>query len=107
MSLEARRTQINSLIQSAGATFFAVEFFKKDGSLRTMQIQLPAAKNHIVGDAASDSSKQAVATRKANNENLINVWDVASQGFRSVNLDSLIAVTVRGTRFDVSLPISV
>jgi hypothetical protein len=103
--IEARRENILSIIKSAGATFLAVEFFKKDGTARTMQVQLPAIQKHLVGDAASDSAKQGVDTRKANHPELLPVFDVAKGAIRSINLDTLFAVTVRGTRFDVGLPL--
>lgn len=97
----ARRNAINALIDSAGATFLAIEFKKLDGELRTIQVQLPKAKFEVVGEAASESRQQAVATRKANNPHLRNLWDVAKAAFRSVNLDTVLAVTVRGTRYEV------
>lgn len=104
--IEARRENIKKLIASAGATFLAVEFIKVDGTERTMQIQLPAIASRLVGDAASDSAKQAVATRKVNHPNLFPVFDVAKKAIRSLNLDTVFAVTVRGSRFDVGLPAS-
>lgn len=97
----ARREQINALIDSAGSTFLAIEAFKEDGSLRTFQVQLPVAKKHIVAEYQSDSREQAVVTRKANNPHLRNLFDVARKGFRSINLDAVNAVTVRGVRFDI------
>jgi hypothetical protein len=97
----ARRDQINALIDSAGSTFLAIEFVKADSTVRTIQVQLPVAKKHIVAEYESDAREQAVATRKANNPNLRNLFDVARKGFRSVNLDTVLAVTVRGTRFDI------
>ena len=100
----ARRALIQQVIKSAGSTIFAVEFFKKDGTRRTMQIQLPAITKHLVGDAASASAKQAVATRKENHPELFAVFDIASQGIRSINLDTVVAVTLRGFRSEWSLP---
>ena len=99
--IEARRANINRLLDSAGSTFIGVEFVKRDGSLRTMQVQLAAGRDLLVGDAASDSAKQAVATRKENNPNLRNVFDVAKKAWRSINLDTVFGLTVKGTRFDV------
>jgi hypothetical protein len=99
--IEARRAAINTLIDSAGSTFLAVEFFKVDGTLRTMQVQTHAGRALLAGESASESAKQAVETRRANNPHLRNVFDVAKRAWRSINLDSLIAVTVRGTRFEL------
>jgi len=99
--IAARRANINRLIESAGATFLAVEFVKKDQTVRTMQVQLFAGRDDLAGDTASESRQQAVVTRKENNPNLRNVWDIAKKAWRSINLDSVLSVTVRGTRFEV------
>jgi hypothetical protein len=40
--------------------------------------------------------------RKERHPNLWPVWDVAKQAFRSIKLDTVLAVTVGGTRFDVT-----
>lgn len=97
----ARRDQINGLIDSAGSTFLAIEFIKDDGTLRTIQVQLPVAKFKVVGDEAAEHRQRAVATRKVNNPHLRNLWDVSRKGFRSVNLDRVLSVTVRGTQFKI------
>ncbi len=52
----ARYVQIRSLVESAGSRFMSIEFIKKDGTLRRMQIHPMALKNHIKGDAASESA---------------------------------------------------
>lgn len=99
----ARYAALDALIASAGSTIFAVEFFKKDGTKRTMQVQLPAIKKLLVGEAASDSAKQAIATNKANNPHLRAVYDIAINAIRSINLDTVVAVTVRGTRHEFAV----
>jgi len=97
--IEARRDNVKSLIESAGSTFIGVDFIKADGTFRTMNVQTHAGKSLLAGDAASDSAKQAVETRKRNNPNLINVFDVANSAWRSINLDTVQRVTIRGTTF--------
>lgn len=99
--LTARRERVRKLIESAKGRFAAVDFIKKDGTLRTMQVQPAALKFHVAGDDASDAAKKATATRKANNPNLMPVWDVASQGVRSINLDTVLGVTLDGIRYDL------
>jgi hypothetical protein len=104
VNLDARREAIKSLIASAGSTIFAVTFFKKDGSKRVMQVQLPAIKKVLVGDAASEGAKAGVAKRKANFPNLCPVFDIANQGVRSIDLDTVVAVNLRGFQTEWSLP---
>lgn len=103
-NVEARRAAIQSIIASAGSTIFAVTFFKKDGSRRVIQVQLPAIKKLLVGEAASDSAKQGVATRKITNPNLFPVFDIAAQGVRQINLDTVVGVNLRGFETTWSLP---
>lgn len=97
----ARRDNIKRLFDSAGSTIFAVEFIKKDGEKRTMNVQTPAIQKHLVGGAASDSAKRAVETRKERHPHLLAVFDIAAQAIRSINLDTVLSVTVRKTRFEV------
>lgn len=87
---------MKALINSTGGRFCSAVFVKKDGTLRTMQVQPAALKFHVKGDDASDSAKQAVATRAARHPNLFNVWDVAKKAPRSINLDTVERITVDG-----------
>lgn len=99
-ALDARREKIKALINQAGGRFAAVDFVKKDGTLRTMQVQPAAGKYHVVGDAASESAQRATETRKANNPHLFPIWDVSKQAFRSINLDTVLGVTVNNVRYE-------
>ena len=99
--IEARRANIRSLIESAGSTFIGVEFVKKDNSIRNMNVQTHAGRALLVGENACDSAKQAVETRKANHPNLFNVYDVVAKAWRSINLDTVFGLTVKGVRYDV------
>jgi hypothetical protein len=99
-ALQVRRDKIKALINKAGGRFASVDFIKKDGTLRTMQVQPAAGKFHVVGDAASDSAKQGVETNKANNPHLFPIWDVSKQAFRSINLDTVLGVTVNNVRYE-------
>jgi hypothetical protein len=97
--IETRRAAIRTLIDSAGSTILSVEFTKVDGSTRVMQCQTHAGKSLLAGDAASASAKQGVETRKANNPHLRAVYDIGKRAWRSMNLDSMFALTVRGVRY--------
>ncbi|XAI95955.1 hypothetical protein [Microcystis phage Mwe-JY26] len=99
--IEKRRALIRSLIESAGGQFASVTFTKKDGTVRVMNVQPAAGKFHVVGEAASDSAKQAVETRKQAHPELLAIWDVAKQAFRSINLDTVTRVAVAGTVFEI------
>lgn len=99
---EAKYHQIRALIKSAGSRFLTVEFFKVDGSFRKMQVQPMALKNRVKGAAASEQAQRAAATRSANNPNLLNVWDVQKRAPRSINMDTLVAITLDGVRYDLS-----
>lgn len=94
--MSGTREEKIALIKSAGSRFMSVSFIKKDGTDRLMQIQPAAIKNHLVGDAASDSAKKATATRKANHPNLYPVYDVGKRAIRSVNLDTIHTIVVGG-----------
>jgi hypothetical protein len=97
MNINARRDMVRNLIDSAGSTFVGVEYVSKSGNNRVMNVQTHAGKSLLKGDAASNSAKRGVVTRAINNPNLMNVYDVANNGWRSINLDTVTKVTVRGS----------
>ena len=89
------------LVLSAKGQFCSVTFIKKDGSERLMNIQPAVIKAHIKDpDEVSEIDKQRTATRKANNPNLLPVWDVQKQAIRSVNLDTVTQIKVGGVVYD-------
>jgi hypothetical protein len=103
-NITARRKLILAVMDSADNTIFTVEFYKRDGSLRKMQVQRGGIEKLLVGDDASDAAKQAVATRKRNHPELVAVYDLRSKSIRSINLDTVISITLRGIRTEWSLP---
>jgi len=100
--MNTRQKNIRDLINSARGRFASVEFVKKDGTVRVLQVQPAAAKFHVKGDKASAAAQQATKTRKENNPNHLAVWDVVDQCFKTVDLDTVFAVTVDKTRYSVS-----
>ncbi|MDA8746645.1 hypothetical protein N9M66_00355 [Litoreibacter sp.] len=84
------------LIESAKGRFCSVTFIKADGSERTMKVQPSALKFHVKGEAASEASKKAVATRKSRHPHLLPVWDVEAQAVRSVNLATIQTIALDG-----------
>jgi len=92
---DTKRAQIKGFIAESGSKFMTIEFIKKDGSTRVMNFNPQSAKKHLV-ENPSDSAKQATETRKRNNPNLVNIWEMNNQDettkFRSVNLDTVTRV---------------
>lgn len=88
-SVDQKRNFIKNLLKEAGSRFITVEFSKKDGTNRVMNIQQAALKFNVLGESASETGKKAVATRKRNNPNLLAVWDNTKQAIRSINLDTV------------------
>ena len=99
-ALVARRETIRQFMDESGSRFLSVDFVKKDGTLRNMNCQLAAGRALLAGDAASDSAKQAVETRKANNPNLRNVYSVTDKAWRSINLDTVLRISRNGQIVD-------
>lgn len=96
MDIEEKRQKIRNLIHRANNHFCTVHFIKKDGTERVMSVQFAATKNHVLGEAASESARRAVETRKINHPNLMNVYCVDTQSIRSINLDTVYRVTLFG-----------
>lgn len=67
--------QVKAILEANGSKLASVTFTKKDGSERTMQINLVSNKG-VKGEMASESAKKGVATRAANHPELINVLDM-------------------------------
>lgn len=103
--MTAKYRQIKALIATAGARWVAVHFIKKDGSERVMAYNPKSAGKRTKGDKASPSAQQAVETRASNHPNLINVWDSKSEGFRSVNMDTIFKLIVDGITYEFPVEI--
>lgn len=67
--------QVKAILEANGSKLASVTFTKKDGSERTMQINLVSNKG-VKGELASESAKKGVETRKQNHPELINVLDM-------------------------------
>jgi len=96
-----RYAQIKALAKTAGARFITCEFIKVNGEERRMTIQPLALAKHVKGDTASESAQRGAKTRAANHPNLWNVWDVHKRAPRSVNMDTLAAIIIDGTRYEL------
>jgi hypothetical protein len=67
-------------ILSSNGKIFSVEFVKKDGSRRLMNCRLGVTK-HLKGGSST-----------LNPDKFITVYDLQSEGYRSINKDSIINV---------------
>lgn len=97
---EQKRVFIQSLLERAGSRFITIEFTKKDGENRVMNIQQAALKFAVKGDEASESAKKAVETRKKNHPELMAVFDVQKHEIRSINLDTTHTVRFEGIEYN-------
>lgn len=103
MEQAQRIAKVKEAIASSKSNIMSVIFIKADGSERVMAFNPKTAKG-MKGDQASDSAKQAVATRKKNNPNLISVCDqsLLAKGdapekcWRSINCDTVKSIKVGG-----------
>ncbi|MEQ9565441.1 MAG: hypothetical protein RLN85_06450, partial [Pseudomonadales bacterium] len=97
----ARFNQIRALIETTGSRFISVEFRKKDGTLRRMLVnpaKLPAEMRADNGNK-SESHVRGAQTRKAQNPNLLNVWDHHKDAPRSINLATLDRIRIDGVEY--------
>lgn len=86
-ALPTARDEFLALI--ADGKFFGLEFTKRDGSTRHMQARLGVTRHLAGGTKAYDDVAKGIVT----------VFSTDAGGYRSVRLDSIRAMTVRGTTY--------
>ena len=76
---------IESVLKATQGKFFTVVFVKKDGTTRVMNARLGVVK-HLKGGLSNflDPSKY------------LTVYDIQAEGYRAVNLSTIISVTCGG-----------
>lgn len=86
-------TQHNAkeLIKQSKGLIFAATFTKKDGTHRLMNARL---KKYI-------SKTDRPAPYKAEDYNLIPIYDMKSKGWRSLNLNTLITLSINKTKYKI------
>ncbi len=97
----ARRDLLRSVLDDAGSRFLSATYTKVDGTVTKRVFQTKAGRALLAGDAASDSAKQAVETRKANHPNLVSLYDMTAHGWRSLNLDTVREIAVEGHKIEI------
>jgi len=75
---------LQSVLHATKGKFFTVVFIKKDGTTRTMNCRLGVTK-HLKGGLSN-----------LNPEKYLTVYDVQSEGYRAVNLSTIVSVTCGG-----------
>jgi hypothetical protein len=83
--------QVRDALDALGARFARIECVKKDGSIREMIVQRAKEKYEVTG-----GRPEATLARKVNHPELVNVWSVADQAFRSINVRRVMSITADG-----------
>jgi hypothetical protein len=86
------KTDALAKIQATNGKVFGVTFTKKDGTTRKMQCRLDVKKG-VTGKGMA---------YKPMERQLLPVFDMANDGFRMVNLDTLSELRTAGETFNVS-----
>lgn len=84
------RYKVLKVINDTNGKIFAVQFIKKDGTLRMMLARTGVSKNLKGG------SNGASATN-----NLVTVYDMAKGGYRMINLKTLLTLKASGETYEV------
>ena len=88
--MQVSRLKVLKIINQTNGKIFAVRFIKKNGAVRVMLARLGVKRNLKGGhNGASDKNS------------LITVWDMVSDGYRMVNLETLLSLKVGGTTYEV------
>lgn len=88
--MQVSKYKVLKVINDTHGKIFAVRFTKKDGSIRMMLARLGVSKN-LKGGNNGASEKNG----------LITVWDMVSNGYRMINLETLITLNASGERYEV------
>lgn len=78
---------LDSIIQASNGRFVSVRFVKKDGSIRSMVCRLGVTKHLKGGSSTLDPVKY------------LTVFDVAAKGYRAINRDTIVSVTIGGISY--------
>ena len=88
--MQLSRFKVDEVIKNTKGKIFSCSFIKKDGSLRKMVARLGVQKN-LKGGNNGVSYKNA----------LITVYDMLNDGYRMVNLETLLTLKVSGINYEV------
>lgn len=77
----------NDLVGLLKENVLAITFTKKDGSVRSM--------NATLMESVLPAKVPEVTRTKTPNPNVVSVWSVQDEGFRSFRLDSVLSVNIQ------------
>jgi hypothetical protein len=85
------KTEVKQLRELVGSKIFSVEFTKKDGSLRKMTCRLGVKKYLKGGELGYDAEAL----------NYLTVFDLQSEEYRTINVNTLKSITFEGIKYEV------
>ena len=90
VNIKISRDEIGGIIKSAAGRFETVTFEKKDGTKRKMNGRL-GVHRYLKGGKST----------QAGHKNLMSFYDIQARGYRTINLDTVLEVTVNGNTYVV------
>lgn len=88
--MQVSKFKVLKVINDTNGKIFAVRFTKKNGAIRTMLARLGVSKNLKGGtNAATDQN------------GLVTVWDMVANGYRMINLETLITLNASGRQYEI------
>jgi len=78
-------SNLAEIVALSKGKFINVVFYKKDGTLRTMNCRLGVTKHLKGGECTLDKEKFLI------------VYDMIKKGYRAIDKDSIVSVSVSGT----------
>ena len=85
------KTEVKQLRELVGNKIFSVEFTKKDGSLRKMVCRLGVKKHLKGGELGYDAEAL----------NYLTVFDLQSEEYRTINVNTLKSITFEGVTYEI------
>lgn len=76
------------IVTQSKGKFLTVVFYKKDGSIRSMNCRLGVTKHLKGGECTLDRSKFLI------------VYDMLKKGYRAIDKDSIISVSIGGSIYN-------
>lgn len=89
----ASRAVVAALINASEGTFFGAQYIRKDGTETRINGRLGCS----LKTKAGSPSREAARDRET-----FVVYDVKREGYRSLSLDRLVRISIRGCVFQVS-----
>lgn len=87
------RLIVSTMINASEGTFIGCEYIRKDGSYTTLNGRLYCKRDTVSGRTSGAASRSS---------ELFTLYDVKRKGYRSISLDRLLRVTLRGITFRIA-----